>query len=209
VLDAPEVPGGIFVHFSVIEMEGFKTLRDVQSVEIDLEAPLSFDQDGTATGRRERARSTDSQIAAAGSGRVLEPSPSRPLLTRNLRSHNPEVAGSNPAPATGKAPETGLFRSLGSDRGSELLPKFCLTCAARYGCEELCAGGSRRSYARRMSSANIGRAVLRVHLNVEGRFRHWPHPRLPLLAGKAWPPNGVRGSARDALREALAERSRD
>src|SRR5213080_3730645 len=30
----------------------------------------------------------------------------------NLRSHNPEVAGSNPAPATGKAPETGLFCSL-------------------------------------------------------------------------------------------------
>src|SRR6266542_6840357 len=25
-------------------------------------------------------------------------------------SHNPEVAGSNPAPAIGKAPETGLFR---------------------------------------------------------------------------------------------------
>ena len=27
------------------------------------------------------------------------------------RAHNPEVAGSNPAPATGKAPETGLFCS--------------------------------------------------------------------------------------------------
>jgi hypothetical protein len=25
-------------------------------------------------------------------------------------AHNPEVAGSNPAPATEKAPETGLFR---------------------------------------------------------------------------------------------------
>jgi len=27
-------------------------------------------------------------------------------------AHNPEVAGSNPAPATGKAPETGPFRLI-------------------------------------------------------------------------------------------------
>ena len=33
------------------------------------------------------------------------------------RAHNPEVAGSNPAPATGKAPETGLFR-LHRNRGN-------------------------------------------------------------------------------------------
>ena len=42
------------------------------------------------------------------------------------RAHNPEVAGSNPAPATGKAPETGLFCSLDRDQPAELLPNFCL-----------------------------------------------------------------------------------
>ena len=42
------------------------------------------------------------------------------------RAHNPEVAGSNPAPATGKAPETGLFCSHGGDQPAELLPNFCL-----------------------------------------------------------------------------------
>jgi hypothetical protein len=48
------------------------------------------------------------------------------------RAHNPEVAGSNPAPATGKAPETGLFRSQYGDRLAELLPNFCLDgCGAR------------------------------------------------------------------------------
>jgi CspA family cold shock protein len=46
VLDASEGPGGIFVHFSVIEMEGFKCLRDGQAVEVDLEGPLAFEQDG-------------------------------------------------------------------------------------------------------------------------------------------------------------------
>ncbi len=42
------------------------------------------------------------------------------------RAHNPEVAGSNPAPATGKALETGLFCSLDRDRRGKLLPNFCL-----------------------------------------------------------------------------------
>lgn len=46
VLDAPEAPGGIFVHFSAIETDGYKTLREGQEVEIELEGPLSFDQDG-------------------------------------------------------------------------------------------------------------------------------------------------------------------
>ena len=40
-------------------------------------------------------------------------------------SHNPEVAGSNPAPATRKAPETGLFHAF-TERGgktfAQLLP---------------------------------------------------------------------------------------
>jgi hypothetical protein len=47
-------------------------------------------------------------------------------MTWQQTSHNPEVAGSNPAPATGKAPETGLFYFLGRDRAAELLPNFCL-----------------------------------------------------------------------------------
>ena len=42
------------------------------------------------------------------------------------RAHNPEVAGSNPAPATGKAPETGLFRSLGRDQRRNSCPTFGL-----------------------------------------------------------------------------------
>jgi CspA family cold shock protein len=47
VLEAPEGPGGIFVHFSDIEVEGYRTLREGQVVEIgELEGPLSFDQDG-------------------------------------------------------------------------------------------------------------------------------------------------------------------
>jgi CspA family cold shock protein len=31
--DSEETPGGVFIHFSVIEMEGFKTLRPGQRVE--------------------------------------------------------------------------------------------------------------------------------------------------------------------------------
>jgi cold shock protein len=46
VHEAPEAPGGIFVHFSFIEMEGFKMLRSGQRVELDLEGPLPFEQDG-------------------------------------------------------------------------------------------------------------------------------------------------------------------
>jgi hypothetical protein len=37
-------------------------------------------------------------------------------------THNPEVAGSNPAPATGKAPETGPFCSLGRRRQVNFCP---------------------------------------------------------------------------------------
>lgn len=46
VLDAPEAPGGIFVHFSAIQMEGYKSLREGASVDVKLEGPLPFDQDG-------------------------------------------------------------------------------------------------------------------------------------------------------------------
>jgi CspA family cold shock protein len=41
-----ETPGGIFVHFSVIQTEGYKTLRPGQKVEAEVEGPLPFDQDG-------------------------------------------------------------------------------------------------------------------------------------------------------------------
>lgn len=45
-LSAVDAPGGIFVHFSVIQMVGFKTLRPGQEVEAEIEGPLSFEQDG-------------------------------------------------------------------------------------------------------------------------------------------------------------------
>jgi hypothetical protein len=46
-------------------------------------------------------------------------------LTYQRRSHNPEVAGSNPAPATGKAPETGPFCFSAGEAPLKLLPNFC------------------------------------------------------------------------------------
>jgi hypothetical protein len=50
-----------------------------------------------------------------------------PELTQKATSHNPEVAGSNPAPATEKDPETGLFCSRRSDRPAELWLTFAFT----------------------------------------------------------------------------------
>ena len=41
-----EAPGGIFVHFSAIQAEGYKTLRAGQKVDATIEGPLPFDQDG-------------------------------------------------------------------------------------------------------------------------------------------------------------------
>jgi cold shock protein len=46
ILDVPQAPGGIFVHFSFIEMEGYRSLTEGQSVDVELEGPLPFDQDG-------------------------------------------------------------------------------------------------------------------------------------------------------------------
>jgi CspA family cold shock protein len=46
VLDAPEAPGGIFVHFSFIDADGYRSLNTGQRVELDLEGPLPFVQDG-------------------------------------------------------------------------------------------------------------------------------------------------------------------
>lgn len=45
ILDSPDVPGGCFVHFSNLEMEGFKTLKQGQEVAFSFETP-GFLQDG-------------------------------------------------------------------------------------------------------------------------------------------------------------------
>jgi cold shock protein len=46
VLDAPAAPGGIFVHFSAIAGSGFRNLSAGEEVEVDVEGPRPFDQDG-------------------------------------------------------------------------------------------------------------------------------------------------------------------
>jgi cold shock protein len=46
VLEAPEGPGGIFVHFSFIEGDGYRSLTTGQVVELELEGPLPREQDG-------------------------------------------------------------------------------------------------------------------------------------------------------------------
>src|SRR4249920_384774 len=51
----------------------------------------------------------------------------RPQTTCLERTHNPEVAGSNPAPATGKAPETGLFVLAAVISRQNFCPTFALT----------------------------------------------------------------------------------
>jgi cold shock CspA family protein len=55
VADAPEAPGGIFIHFSFIRGEGYRSLSEGEVVDLDLEGPLPFDQDGCRwRGRRVR-----------------------------------------------------------------------------------------------------------------------------------------------------------
>jgi CspA family cold shock protein len=44
--DSDESPGGAFVHFSVIQVDGYKTLWPGQKVDAKVEGPLPFDQDG-------------------------------------------------------------------------------------------------------------------------------------------------------------------
>ena len=39
VLDSPETPGGCWGHYSVIEMDGYKTLEQGQRVSLDWESP--------------------------------------------------------------------------------------------------------------------------------------------------------------------------
>jgi CspA family cold shock protein len=47
VIDAPEVPGGCLVHFSSIEIPGYRELRPGQRVRFTFERP-GFLQDGYA-----------------------------------------------------------------------------------------------------------------------------------------------------------------
>lgn len=46
VADAPEAPGGIFIHFSFIEADGYRSLDEGEVVELRLDGPLTFEQDG-------------------------------------------------------------------------------------------------------------------------------------------------------------------
>jgi hypothetical protein len=55
---------------------------------------------------------------------MTEKAAERRCMTWQRMAHNPEVAGSNPAPATGKALEQGLSVFCGDRRG-KLLPNFC------------------------------------------------------------------------------------
>lgn len=45
VADAPEAPGGIFVHFSFIEGDGYRSLTEGETVELELR-PLPREHDG-------------------------------------------------------------------------------------------------------------------------------------------------------------------
>jgi CspA family cold shock protein len=46
VLWAAEVPQGIWAHFSAIQINGYKALTPGDTVEVDVQGPLAFDQDG-------------------------------------------------------------------------------------------------------------------------------------------------------------------
>jgi CspA family cold shock protein len=46
IADAPEAPGGIFIHFSFIEDEGYRSLSEGEVVELTLEGPLPREHDG-------------------------------------------------------------------------------------------------------------------------------------------------------------------
>jgi cold shock protein len=46
VLTADEAPGDIFVHFSNIQMDGYKSLKPGEQVEVEVVGPLGHLQDG-------------------------------------------------------------------------------------------------------------------------------------------------------------------
>src|SRR2546429_2956280 len=70
------------------------------------------------------------------------------------RAHNPEVAGSNPAPATGKALETGPFYFGRPDAGRKLLPNFAHGQSPRIW-PELLQSAARRSGDRTLAQLAI------------------------------------------------------
>jgi CspA family cold shock protein len=45
-ISSPDVDGLVWTHFSAIEGDGFRTLRVGELVELDVEGPLGFEQDG-------------------------------------------------------------------------------------------------------------------------------------------------------------------
>jgi hypothetical protein len=73
--------------------------------------------------RATRLRNTSQPLEFERHSRTLAQSG---VPSLDLRSHNPEVAGSNPAPATGKAPETGFLfataAAIGGATFAQLLP---------------------------------------------------------------------------------------
>jgi len=46
VVSSAEVPEDIWVHFSAVDMDGYKTLTPGERVDVEVEGPLPFDQDG-------------------------------------------------------------------------------------------------------------------------------------------------------------------
>ena len=46
VLRSSEVPEDIWAHFSSVDMEGYKSLTAGERVDVEVERPLPFDQDG-------------------------------------------------------------------------------------------------------------------------------------------------------------------
>jgi CspA family cold shock protein len=44
--ESDDTPGGVFVHFSAIQADGYKKLRAGQKVDALIEGPLPFNQDG-------------------------------------------------------------------------------------------------------------------------------------------------------------------
>ncbi len=62
-------------------------------------------------------------VAWVGNGRLVLHLDRQASL--NQKAHNPEVAGSNPAPATEKALETGPFCCRSGGSNWKLLPNFC------------------------------------------------------------------------------------
>ena len=48
VVDSSETPGGCFVHFSFVEMDGYRSLADGQTVELEWERPPFGDYEGYA-----------------------------------------------------------------------------------------------------------------------------------------------------------------